>query len=85
VNCDTHAPARVGQNGHMNTKYIVIRNRTSDKLTMHSTTCSVVARHFGPRVDAAKIEAFASDTHAEALEAVEFHGGKTKICDCAKL
>lgn len=66
-------------------RYIVIRNTKSDKLTMHASTCSVVSKHFGPRVSAAKIDLYSSDTHAEALEAVEFHGGKTKICDCAKV
>lgn len=65
-------------------RYIVLRNKKSDKLTMHSTVCSVVAQHFGPRVSAAKIEAYASDTQDDALESVEFHGGKTKICNCAK-
>lgn len=65
-------------------KYIVIRNKKSDALTMHASTCPVVLKHFGPRVAASKIEQYASDTQAEALEAVEFHGGKTKICKCAK-
>lgn len=65
-------------------RYIVIRNQKSDKLTMHNSTCSAVSKHFGPRVSAAKIEAFSSDPQAEALEAVEFHGGKTKICNCCK-
>lgn len=65
-------------------KFIVIRNQKSDKLTMHATTCSVVAKHFS-KMSAAKIDTFGSDTQAEALESVEFHGGKTKICNCAKV
>lgn len=65
--------------------YIVIRNKKSDALTMHSTACSVVAKHFNDVKDFEKfMAACASPTHAEALEAVEFHGGKTKICNCAK-
>lgn len=67
-------------------KYIVIRNKKSDALTMHASSCSVVVKHFNDAKDPVDfINRASSDTQAEALEAVEFHGGKTKICKCAKL
>jgi hypothetical protein len=65
-------------------KYIVIRNKKTDALTMHSVDCSIVKAHFGPRVSHEAINAFGSGTHAEALEAVEFIGRNTKVCKCAK-
>lgn len=61
-------------------KYIVIRNRKSDKLTLHSAACSVPKKVLGE----ALVELAAVDTKDEAIESVAFHGGKVKICDCAK-
>lgn len=63
-------------------RYIVIRNKKSDKLTLHSTQCSVAIKHYS---DCHDIERLADDTIAEAIEGVAFHGGKVKICDCAKV
>jgi hypothetical protein len=59
--------------------YVVIRNRKSDKLTMHTVVCSVAVKHYGESVDAASYE-----TREEAIQDNEFHGTKIKICNCAK-
>lgn len=64
-------------------RYIVIRNQKSDKLTLHSHTCSVVLKHFGV-VTSQYFEDAASDTIEEAKADVAFHGGKVTVCKCAK-
>lgn len=60
--------------------FTIIRNKKSDALTLHAVTCPVAVKHYGAN---AKNYGFA--TRFEAVESVEFHGGKVKICKCAKV
>ncbi len=60
--------------------FVIIRNKKSDALTMHSTTCPVAVKHYGKNVDD-----YGFTTRFEAIESVEFHGGKVKECKCAKV
>lgn len=60
--------------------FVIIRNKKSDALTMHATTCSVAVKHYG-----ANVEKYGMATRFEAIESVEFHGGKVKECKCSKV
>jgi len=58
--------------------YTIIRNKKSDALTLHSSTCPVAIKHYGKTIEIASFP-----TRFEAIESVQFHGGKVKTCKCA--
>lgn len=60
--------------------FVIIRNKKSDALTMHASTCPVAIKHYGKSIDAASMP-----TRFEAIDSVSFHGGQVKECKCAKV
>ena len=60
--------------------FVIIRNKKTDALTMHAVSCPVAVKHYGKMVEAASFP-----TRFEAVESVEFHGGKVKTCKCAEV
>lgn len=60
--------------------FVIIRNKKSDALTMHASSCPVAIKHYGKAIKAASMA-----TRFEAIESASFHGGTVKACKCAKV
>lgn len=74
-------------------KYIIIRNKKSDKFTMHATTCQVPQKHYADmKANYDALVADAPDTVAQCLADMATYAEEcgwnacpeVKICNCAK-